>query len=105
MYRSDIASDDRKVEALQNLMGHAALFLLVNIVAVGIDLVDGARGDTILGLDWAYWLLIPWTVLMVIHLISFFSRTGYDMPGEPPSTPVDYGHDMDAERFRHLVDH
>ena len=104
MYRNDIASDDRKVEALQNLMGHAAMFLLVNIVAVGIDLVDGARGDTVLGLDWAYWLLIPWTVLMVIHLSSFFSRTSYDM-ADPPSDLIDNGHDMDAERFRHLVDH
>ena len=66
LYRSDIASDDRKVEGLQNLMCHAALFLLVNIVAVGIDLVDGARGDTVLGLDWAYWLLIPWTALVYL---------------------------------------
>ncbi len=104
MYRSDIASDDRKVEALQTLMGHAALFLLVNVVAVGIDLVDGARGDTVLGLDWAYWLLIPWIVLMVIHLISFFSPTSYDM-ADPLSDLIDNGHDMDAERFRRLVDH
>lgn len=110
MYQTDNATSDRRVKALQNLFGHVALFLLVNIVAAGIDIVDGARGDTVLGLDWAYWLLVPWTILLTIHLISFFSRTSYDMPSEPPSALIDYGADLDPgdreeERIRRLVNH
>lgn len=97
--RSGTSASGEKVERLQRLWGHVALFLLINVVAGGIDLVDGARGDTFLGLDWAHWLLIPWTVILVIHVISFLTRTGYDIPTEPPPSPAE----SESERTRHLV--
>ena len=104
MDKSELASDTRRTEALQNLFGHAAAFLLIGVVAGGIDLVDGARGGTVLGLDWAYWLLIPWSVLFAIHVIGFFSRASAHRPIEPPSTLMDFEED-ESERMRHLVTH
>lgn len=101
MIRNDTSIKDQRIERIQGLMGHVALFLLVNVVTVGIDLVDGARGDTVIGLDWAYWLLIPWTVIFMAHLIRFFSRTSYDLPSEPPSG----GADLESDRIRDLVSH
>ena len=105
MYQSESPSEIRRTRALQNLFGHAAAFLLVAIVAGGIDLVDGARGDTVLGLDWAYWLLIPWAVIFAIHVVRFFSRASFQRPSEPPSTLMDFEDDIESERMRHLVSH
>lgn len=105
MYQSESASEIRRTQALQNLFGHAAAFLLVGIVAGGIDLVDGARGDTVLGFDWAYWLLIPWTVILAIHVITFFTRARTHRPVEPPSTLMDFEDDIESERMRHMVSH
>lgn len=49
------------------LAWHTALFLVVNAVLWAQDLIIGG------GLDYAYWVTIPWGVGLVIHIVATFS--------------------------------
>ena len=62
----------RRVKEVRDFYGHLALYLIVNGVFVLIDLLDGDDGETFLGLDWAYFMLIGWGVFVLGHFFSVF---------------------------------
>lgn len=61
---------EKHVRDLRGFYGHLAVYLAVMVILVIVDLADGSSGDTILGLDWAYWPIVGWGVFVVINGIT-----------------------------------
>lgn len=60
--------------ALVHLIGHVLLYMFINTALVLVDLMDGAAGSSVLGLNWAYWPILGWGALLALHAgIVFFS--------------------------------
>jgi hypothetical protein len=55
---------------------HLITFVFVNALLVIVDLRGGAGEGTILGLDWAYWLILFWGFGLVAHAVYVFA--GHD---------------------------
>ncbi len=63
----------RRVRAVRDFWGHFWFFAAVMTIFVLVDLADGSEGgDTLLGLDWAYFPLIGWGAFVVAHFLSVF---------------------------------
>ncbi len=56
----------KRVKELRDFYVHAAIYVVVN---VGLVLLDLAQGD---GLQWAYWVIIGWGIGLVAHGVSVF---------------------------------
>lgn len=61
----------RRVREEREFWGHFWFFVVVMTVLVLVDLADGSEdGETLLGLDWAYFPLIGWGAFVVAHFLS-----------------------------------
>ncbi len=61
----------KHVKAVRDFLYHLMVFVLVNAMLVIVDVLGGGPGD-ILGLDWAYWVIIAWGFGLAGHAISVF---------------------------------
>ncbi len=62
---------EKHVESVRDFFYHLMVFVVVNAVLVIVDLRD--TGDqAVLGLDWAYWLILFWGLGLAGHGISVF---------------------------------
>ncbi len=61
----------RHVKGVRDFFYHLMTYLLVSGMMVVIDRSDGV-GDGLFGLDWAYWIIIPWGFGVCGHAISVF---------------------------------
>jgi hypothetical protein len=59
------------VKAVRDFAYHLMTYVLVNALLIVIDLRGGGEGD-ILGLDWAYWLVLFWGFGIAGHAIWVF---------------------------------
>ncbi len=60
----------RRVNELYSFYVHLAIYLMVNI---GLVLLDLIQGD---GLQWAHWVVIGWGIGLVAHAVTvFFAAT------------------------------
>lgn len=48
---------------------HFAVFLFVGAILVILDVQGGTGATPILGMDWAYWVLLPWGFAVAAHLV------------------------------------
>lgn len=56
----------KRVEEFTGLMWHIAVYVIVNVF---LWIMDFAQGG---GLQWAYWVTIPWGIGLAFHVASYF---------------------------------
>jgi len=65
----------KRVADVRDFFGHLIAYLIANGIMVFVDLRD--TGDSqFLGLDWAYWSIIPWGIGLLIHALVVFVFEG-----------------------------
>jgi len=61
----------RQNKKVRDFFYHLMTYLFVNALLIVIDLqADGGR--QVLGLDWAYWVILGWGIGLAGHAISVF---------------------------------
>lgn len=95
MEQTDTALESAKkhLKAIRDFMYHLMVFLFVNGLLVILDVRAGVGDQAVLGLDWAYWVILFWGVGLVGHAIyAFFGEHRVEAKYE-------------RERQRELVSH
>jgi len=69
-HNSDLEQARRHVTAVRNFWYHLMTFVLVNTILVIIDVFAG--DGRVLGLDWAFWIILFWGFGLAGHAISVF---------------------------------
>jgi hypothetical protein len=59
------------VKAVRDFAYHVMVFVFVNALLVIVDVRGGGKGE-VLGLDWAYWVILAWGLGVAGHAISVF---------------------------------
>lgn len=74
MEQTDTALESAKkhLKAIRDFMYHLMVFLFVNGLLVILDVRAGTGDQAVLGLDWAYWVILFWGVGLVGHGIYAF---------------------------------
>lgn len=67
-----IESAKRHLKAIRDFMYHLMVFLFVNGLLVILDVRAGVGDQAVLGLDWAYWVILFWGVGLVGNAIYAF---------------------------------
>jgi len=66
----------RRVARIRGFYVHLITYLVVNSLLATIDLIAGTTGDeVVIGLDWAYWSIIFWGVIVVADAVTTFVLT------------------------------
>ena len=78
----------RKRKAVADFMYHFMVYVFVGALLVILDVRAGTADNAVLGLDWAYWVLLFWGMGVAGHAISTFF--GEDPPEVP--APIDSEH-------------
>lgn len=60
------------VKHVRDFFYHLMVFLFVNGLLVILDVRTGTGTNSVLGLDWAYWVILAWGVGIVGHAIYAF---------------------------------
>lgn len=60
------------LKAVRDFMYHLMVFLFVCGLLVIIDVRGGTSDGAVLGLDWAYWVILFWGIGVVGHAIYAF---------------------------------
>ena len=74
MEQTDTALESAKkhLKAIRDFMYHLMVFLFVNGLLVILDVRAGTGDQAVLGLDWAYWVILFWGIGLVGHAIHAF---------------------------------
>lgn len=62
----------KHLKAVRDFMYHLMVFLFVSGLLVILDVRAGVGDQAVLGLDWAYWVILFWGVGLVGHGIYAF---------------------------------
>ncbi|MGA7270990.1 MAG: 2TM domain-containing protein [Acidimicrobiia bacterium] len=95
MEQTDIALEGARkhLKAIRDFLYHLMVFLFVNGLLIILDVRAGVGDQAVLGLDWAYWVILFWGVGLVGHAIyAFFGEHRLEAKYE-------------KERRRELVSH
>ena len=88
-----LESGKKHLKAIRDFMYHLMVFLFVSGLLVILDVRAGVGDQAVLGLDWAYWVILFWGVGLVGHAIyAFFGEHRVEAKYE-------------RERLRQLVSH
>lgn len=60
------------VKHVRDFFYHLMVFVFVNGLLVILDVRAGLGSQPVLGLDWAYWVILAWGVGLVGHAIYAF---------------------------------
>jgi hypothetical protein len=66
---------EQQVKLVRDFFYHLMTYVFVGILLVIIDLGVETGANTILGLDWAYWVILFWGLGVVGHGISVYFGT------------------------------
>jgi hypothetical protein len=69
---SDTERARNHLRAIRDFAYHLMVFVFVNGLLVILDVRAGRGETTVLGLDWAYWVLLFWGIGLAGHAISVF---------------------------------
>ncbi len=69
---SQIRASERAYH-LRDFGYHATVFVFINALLVIVDVRAGSGSQAILGLDWAYWVILFWGLGLVSHAVYAFS--------------------------------
>lgn len=67
-----IDSAKKNLKAVRDFFYHLMVFVFVSGLLVILDVRAGVGGQAVLGLDWAYWVILFWGVGLVGHAIYAF---------------------------------
>lgn len=67
-----LAAARRNLKVIRDFMYHLMVFLFVNGLLVILDVRAGAGDMAVLGMDWAYWVILFWGIGLVGHAIYTF---------------------------------
>ena len=70
MGRHRVKPDARGDRALSDLVWHSGVFLVVNAFIWVQDIAIGG------GLDYAYWVTVPWGIGLAIHAVTYYRARG-----------------------------
>jgi hypothetical protein len=59
------------MKSVRDFAYHLMVFVFMNALLVIVDVRGGGEGD-VLGLDWAYWVILTWGLGVAGHAISVF---------------------------------
>jgi len=95
MTQSDPALEqaEANVKLVRDFMYHLMVYVFVCALLVIIDLRADTGGNTVFGLDWAYWVILFWGLAIVGHAISviYGNRRVQKLAGEYRNqNPVDH---------------
>lgn len=62
----------RHVKHVRDFFYHLMTFAFVGALLVIVDVRGGAGDQAVVGLDWAYWVILFWGLGVVGHAISVF---------------------------------
>lgn len=62
----------KNVKAMRDFMYHVMVFVAVNGLLVILDVRAGVNDGAVVGLDWAYWLILFWGIGVIGHGIWAF---------------------------------
>lgn len=69
----------KHVKAVRDFFYHLMAYAFVCGLMVILDVRAGTEDNAVLGLDWAYWVILPWGLGVVGHGISVrFDDTAVD---------------------------
>ncbi|HET8758486.1 MAG TPA: 2TM domain-containing protein [Solirubrobacteraceae bacterium] len=71
----------RRIKQVRDFAYHLATYVFVNALFVILDVRGGVGDHAVLGLDWAYWLILFWGFGVVAHAVAVF--LGDDRAGWP----------------------
>lgn len=60
------------VKLVRDFFYHLMTYVFVSVLLVIIDLSVDTGGNTVLGMDWAYWVILFWGLGVVGHGISVY---------------------------------
>lgn len=63
---------NRHIRHVRDFFYHLVVFVFVNTLMVVIDVRGGTGGQPVLGLDFAYWLIIFWGFGILGHAVYVF---------------------------------
>ena len=70
---TDLERARKRAARMAGFYAHLLLYVVVNVLLTVIDVAAGpAGGETVLALDWAYWSIIFWGVIVVIDAMTTF---------------------------------
>lgn len=74
MEQTDPALESAKkhLKAVRDFMYHLMVFLFVNGLLVILDVRAGTGDNAVLGLDWAYWIILFWGMGLMGHAVYAF---------------------------------
>jgi 2TM domain len=74
MTQGDATSASKKhAKDVRDFWYHLITFVFVNALLVIVDLRSGAGEQTVVGLDWAFWLILFWGFGLVAHAVYVFA--------------------------------
>lgn len=82
---------EQHVKQVRDFLYHLMVFIVVNALLVIIDLRETGE-QAVLGLDWAYWVILFWGMGLAGHGISVFygnykvAKEYERLTGEQPTT-------------------
>lgn len=62
----------KHLKAIRDFMYHLMVFVFVSGLLVILDVRAGTGGQAVLGLDWAYWVILFWGMGVMGHGIYAF---------------------------------
>ena len=63
---------EEHVKNVRDFLYHLMTYVFVNLLVVILDVRGGTGGQAVVGLDWAYWIILFWGLGVVGHAISVF---------------------------------
>lgn len=89
MEQTDPAVDAARkhLKAIRDFMYHLMVFVFVTGLLVILDVRAGVGDQAVLGLDWAYWVILFWGIGLVGHgIYAFFGDHKIDARYEREKT-------------------
>ena len=69
---ASVESAKRHLKAIRDFLYHLMVYLFVCGLLVIVDVRAGVGDQAVLGLDWAYWVILFWGIGLVGHAIYAF---------------------------------
>ncbi len=69
---ASIESEKKHLKAIRDFLYHLMVYLFVCGVLVIVNVRAGVGDQAVLGLDWAYWVILFWGIGLVGHAIYAF---------------------------------
>ena len=63
---------EKYVKDRRDFYYHLMVYVVVNLLLIIFDRRGGTGSNAVLGLDWAYWVILFWGLGLIGHAISVF---------------------------------